>query len=244
MDGKHVGIKCPAKSGSNFFNYKNFFSIVLFAIVDADYKFIYIDVGKNGRISDGGIFANTPIYNKLENGSLRLPADEPLPDRVKNIPFLLVGDEAFPLKSYLMKPYPNRNLDLTQRIFNYRLSRVRRIVENVFGIVVLVSSRNLYLWSQKRLKKLLWQLVCSIISYAVNPPQEIFIPHKSLLTEKLMEQLLKQIGGKWRGIMDYQTYNNKEATSQQRRPEKSVMSYVISLTLTDRFRGSGMLYNN
>lgn len=135
MDGKHVGIKCPAKSGSNFFNYKNFFSIVLFAIVDAVYKFIYIDVGKNGRISDGGIFANTPIYNKLENGSLRLPADEPLPDRVKNIPFLLVGDEAFPLKSYLMKPYPNRNLDLTQRIFNYRLSRVRRIVENVFGIL-------------------------------------------------------------------------------------------------------------
>lgn len=244
MDGKHVGIKCPAKSGSNFFNYKNFFSIVLFAIVDADYKFIYIDVGKNGRISDGGIFANTPIYNKLENGSLQLPDDESLRDRVKNIPFLLVGDEAFPLKSYLMKPYPNRNLDLTQRIFNYRLSRVRRIVENVFGIVVLVSSRNLYLWSQKRLKKLLWQLVCSIISYAVNPPQEIFIPHKSLLTEKLMEQLLKQIGGKWRGIMDYQTYNNKEATSQQRRPEKSVMSYVISLTLTDRFRGSGMLYNN
>ena len=135
MDGKHVGIKCPAKSGSNFFNYKNFFSIVLFAIVDADYKFIYIDVGKNGRISDGGIFANTPIYNKLENGSLQLPDDESLPDRVKNFPFLLVGDEAFPLKSYLMKPYPNRNLDLTQRIFNYRLSRVRRIVENVFGIL-------------------------------------------------------------------------------------------------------------
>lgn len=246
MDGKHVGIKCPAKSGSNFFNYKNFFSIVLFAIVDADYKFIYIDVGKNGRISDGGIFANTPIYNKLENGSLRLPADEPLPDRVKNIPFLLVGDEAFPLKSYLMKPYPNRNLDLTQRIFNYRLSRVRRIVENVFGILSSrfgVFQKPIPLEPEK-VEKLLWQLVCSIISYAVNPPQEIFIPHKSLLTEKLMEQLLKQIGGKWRGIMDYQTYNNKEATSQQRRPEKSVMSYVISLTLTDRFRGSGMLYNN
>jgi hypothetical protein len=43
MDGKHVAIKCPANSGSNFYNYKNFFSIVLFAIVDADYKFLYVD---------------------------------------------------------------------------------------------------------------------------------------------------------------------------------------------------------
>jgi hypothetical protein len=48
---------------------------------------------------------------------------------------MIVGDDAFPLKPYLMKPYPNRNLGITQRVFNYRLSRVRRIVENVFGIL-------------------------------------------------------------------------------------------------------------
>ena len=93
MDGKHVAIKCPANSGSNFYNYKNFFSIVLFAIVDADYKFLYVDVGKNGRISDGGIFANTPIYIKLENNDLKLPTCEPLPDRVKKIPYMIVGNE-------------------------------------------------------------------------------------------------------------------------------------------------------
>jgi hypothetical protein len=124
MDGKHVAINCPANSGSNFYNYKNFFSIVLFTIVDADYKFVYVDVGKNGRISDGGIFANTPIYTKLENNDLKLPTCEPLPDRVKKIPYMIVGDDAFPLKPYLMKPYPS-----------HRLSQVRRIVENVFGIL-------------------------------------------------------------------------------------------------------------
>ena len=135
MDGKHVTIKCHVNSGSNFYNYKNFFSIVLFAIVDADYKFLYVDVGKNGRISDGGIFVNTPIYKKLEASSVGTPQPKHLHDRVKPVPYMIVGDDAFPIKTYLMKLYPSRNLDITQRIFNYRLSRVRRIVENVFGIL-------------------------------------------------------------------------------------------------------------
>ena len=112
IDGKHIAVKCPAK---------NFFNLFLFAIVDADYKFLYVDVGRNGRISDGGIFANSPIYQKLESGHLKIPKDEPLPDRIKPVPYMIVGDDAFPLKTYLMKPYPSGNLPLTQRIFNYRL---------------------------------------------------------------------------------------------------------------------------
>lgn len=81
-------------------------------------------------------FANSPIYQKLESGHLKIPKDEPLPDRIKPVPYMIVGDDAFPLKTYLMKPYPSRNLQLTQRIFNYRLLRVRRIVERGFGILI------------------------------------------------------------------------------------------------------------
>ena len=56
LDGKHVRIIKPALSGSSFFDYKDFFSIILFALVDAHSKFIFIDVGCNGRGSDSTIF--------------------------------------------------------------------------------------------------------------------------------------------------------------------------------------------
>lgn len=56
IDGKHFRIKCPNQSGSLYFNYKEFYSIVMLAIVDAEYKFIAIDVGSYGREGDAGKF--------------------------------------------------------------------------------------------------------------------------------------------------------------------------------------------
>ena len=61
IDGKHIAVKKPAKSGSLFHNYKGFFSIVLQAIVDADYQFMYVDIGQTGSGSDAGVFNDSPI---------------------------------------------------------------------------------------------------------------------------------------------------------------------------------------
>ncbi len=69
IDGKHVKVTCPPNSGSMYFNYKHFFSIVLLAIADADYRFIMIDVGGFGKQSDAGIFRNSPIFKLLQTQS-------------------------------------------------------------------------------------------------------------------------------------------------------------------------------
>ena len=105
------------------------------AMVDAKYMFTFLDVGCNGRISDGGVFANCTLSEALRSGSLDLPPPQPLPGRETNVPYVIVADDAFPLSKHIMKPFPFRNQPGTVRVFNYRLSRARRIVENAFGIL-------------------------------------------------------------------------------------------------------------
>ena len=80
LDGKHIQIKRLVNSGYYYFNYKGTFSIVLLALVDADYKFIFIDIGWNGRISDGGIDRNATLFSALENNSLNIPKERKVDD--------------------------------------------------------------------------------------------------------------------------------------------------------------------
>ncbi|KAJ8958212.1 hypothetical protein NQ314_006437 [Rhamnusium bicolor] len=127
LDGKHIVLRCPFHSGSNFYNYKGSFSIIIFAWVDDQYCFEYIDVGANGRASDGGAYAKSTLKSALENNALNIPSNT-----------VFLADDAFPLKEYLLKPYSHHGpLTIKEKIiFNYRLSRARRIVEYAFGILV------------------------------------------------------------------------------------------------------------
>lgn len=135
LDGKHVAITKPQRSGSLYYNYKGFYSIILMALVDADYKFLWVDAGTNGACSDAQIWNACELQEAFKEGTIGVPAPCPLVEGERDIPFFIVGDDAFALRSYMMKPHGKRELTKEERIFNYRLSRARRIVENAFGIL-------------------------------------------------------------------------------------------------------------
>lgn len=135
IDGKHVQITPPPNSGSYYYNYKGTHSLVLMAIVNANYEFILCDFGTNGRVSDGGVIENTLFYEKLKNGKLSIPEQANSKNSSGPLPYVFVGDEAFALRSDFLKPFAQKELNKEKRVFNYRLSRARRIVENVFGIL-------------------------------------------------------------------------------------------------------------
>ena len=135
IDGKHIPIKKPVGGGSYYFNYKKFHSIILMGICDASYRFLYVDIGAEGGAGDAGTWFRSRLNRKLENNTAGLPEPEPLPNDDQPIPYHLIGDDAFALKKYLMKPYSHRSQVNEERIFSYRLSRARRTVENCFGLL-------------------------------------------------------------------------------------------------------------
>lgn len=136
IDGKHIRIECPKNSGTLYYNYKGFYSIVLLAVCDANYCFTLFDVGGYGSNNDSGVLANSEMGNRFSDKDFHLPEDQDLCGcPYKPLPYFLVGDEIFPLKSWLMGPYPGNNLTEPLRIYNYRHSRARRTIENAFGIL-------------------------------------------------------------------------------------------------------------
>lgn len=108
---------------------------MLVAVVDAHYKFVYVTVGAQGRLSDGGLFAHSDLRRAMEAGLLNVPPPELLPNTNTVMPYMFIADDAFPLRTDLQKPYSHQQVDHDQRIYNYRLSRARRVVENAFGIL-------------------------------------------------------------------------------------------------------------
>lgn len=96
VDGKHIRCMNPIGGGSNFFNYKKYYSVVLMAVADANLNVVAIDVGALGKDWDSSIFKDNILGLKLYSNTLNLPTPRDLPGtELKPKPFVMVGDEAF-----------------------------------------------------------------------------------------------------------------------------------------------------
>lgn len=96
---------------SAFFTHKHYFSIALQAVADANKRFLTIEVGGRGKQSDGGTFNASSLNRLLERGAFNIPEPRTLPNSNITAPYVIVADEAYPLKEYLMRPYPQRILN-------------------------------------------------------------------------------------------------------------------------------------
>ncbi|XP_064461938.1 uncharacterized protein LOC135372179 [Ornithodoros turicata] len=128
-------------------------------------------VADYGSHSDGGVFKNCPIGQALENGRLDIPPPQLLAATAITLPCVFVGDEAFQLRPNFMRPYPAASLNRTRRIFNDRLSRARRCIENAFGIL---ASR----W------RIFRRPICLHPDNAIKVVQACVVLHNYLLTEE------------------------------------------------------------
>ncbi len=133
IDGKHVAIRKPMNAGSYYFNYKNFHSMM--ALVDRDYKFTRVEVGANGPSSDVQIFEDCGLKEAIDWRVIGFPAPDHLPDDGRDTPYFFVGDDAFPLHTFMMKLYGSLGLEVPERIYNYRMSLCRRVSKNAFSIL-------------------------------------------------------------------------------------------------------------
>ena len=105
LNGKHIACRCRPKSGSQYFNYKVFYFVVLIALVDAEYKFIWADLGSTGSVSVALIFNNSEIKELADDETIRFPTPDHLPNDYQDVPYFFIGDGAFTLRETTMKPY-------------------------------------------------------------------------------------------------------------------------------------------
>ncbi|XP_065891631.1 uncharacterized protein [Dysidea avara] len=132
IDGSHIPILKPQECPSDYYNRKGFYSIIVQAVVDSQGRFIDVNIGWPGKVHDARVLANSTIYKKCNDGTY-LPNWNRHINEV-DVPLVILGDPAYPLLPWLMKPFADTgNLTRQQQQYNYRQSRARMVVENAFG---------------------------------------------------------------------------------------------------------------
>lgn len=132
IDGCHIPVRPPADNHTDYYNRKGWYSVLLQAVVDHDYLFRDVVVGWPGSVHDARVFSNSNVYHKANNRSI-LNTNSTKILNTDVFPFL-VADSAYPLETWVMKPFPyNSALNSKQRNFNLLVYRARIVTENACG---------------------------------------------------------------------------------------------------------------
>lgn len=132
IDGCHIPVLPPANNHTDYYNRKGWYSVILQGVVDHEYRFRDIYVGWPGSVHDARVLAHSSFYRKAISKEI-LNGDSITVEN-ETVPVFVVGDSAYPLSTWLMKPFAQNTALSPQEIqFNYRISKARIVVENAFG---------------------------------------------------------------------------------------------------------------
>lgn len=128
VDGSHIPVRPPAMNHTDYYNRKGGYSIVVQAVVDAKCLFTDLYIGWPGSVHDARVLSNSELYKKCVNQDYL--QGNPLRVNNHSIPLFLVGDSAYPLLSWLVKPFPllqllkNRKHTITEFVEDESLWRL------------------------------------------------------------------------------------------------------------------------
>lgn len=149
----------------------------------------------------------------MENGSLNIPQAKPLCGQSIPVPYVIIADDAFPLKTYIMKPFPFRNQPIENHVFSYRLSRARCVVENAFGFLSVrfrFFRKPVELCPEKVIKLL--QAACCLHNYLIEKRSTQYAPKFD------REQNGQFIPGDWREELPQNSFHSLQHASACRNP--------------------------
>ena len=152
IDGTHIPIVRPDDSASDYYNRKGYYSVIMQSTVDFRGLFIDVYIGWPGKVHDARVFVNSSLYQKGNTSALfpdwkrsicgvevsafvcdEMTAFNDTHSPLK-VPLVVLGDPAYPALPWLMKPFSDTgHLTAGQKLYNYRQSRARMVVENAFG---------------------------------------------------------------------------------------------------------------
>lgn len=207
-------------------NYKKFHSMVLFALVNSNYEFTFVDIGKNGN--EEGLFEYTQFCKKLLAGELHLPEND---ETKHNLNYVFIGDEGFGLHKHLLTPFSQREIDNEESIYNYRQARARNVVENTFGII---TSRFKILCRPINIKPVnicyVVLAICSIHNYLRRKSELYFT---STTVDKENKSGTVVIEGDWRRdsaeLLGLQKVNTTNATTLAKQSRDEYKRYFNSI---------------